>query len=145
MMSYPRQHGTTDGADRPTQGRMASAISNAVVSLFAEYLGRGPTRARTVFGRDVVTVILEETLTKAERRLVEEGEGKSVVETRHVFQRTMRGDLTTAVEEIIGRRVIAFLSDQTTDPDISAEIFVLEPAHDANDLDQTQDGAAGQP
>jgi uncharacterized protein YbcI len=128
-MSYQRPH-LVDGNDRPAEGRMASAISNAVVSLFAEYLGRGPTRARTAFGRDVVTVILEETLTKAERRLVEEGEAESVIATRHVFQRTMREDLTAAVERIVGRRVIAFLSDQTARPDVSAEIFVLEPAHD---------------
>src|SRR3954447_26156371 len=111
MMSYPRQT-ATDGADRPTQGRMASAISNAVVSLFAEYLGRGPTRARTVFGRDVVTVILEETLTKAERRLVDEGEDVVVINTRRTFQRAMRQDLVAEIERLTGRRVAAFLSDQ---------------------------------
>src|SRR4051794_28949223 len=128
-MAHERQT-SVDGGDRAADGRMASAISNAVVSLFAEYLGRGPTRARTAFGRDVVTVILEETLTKAERRLVEEGEADNVIHTRRVFQRTMREDLTTAVERIVGRRVIAFLSDQTATPDVSAEIFVLEPNHE---------------
>jgi uncharacterized protein YbcI len=105
-------------------------VSNAVVSLFVEYLGRGPTRARTVFGRDLVTVVLEESLTKAERRLVQEGEEEAVIATRRIFQRTMREDLTAAVERIVDRRVIAFLSDQTADPDIAVETFVLEPVHD---------------
>jgi uncharacterized protein YbcI len=122
-----------DHADRATDGQRASAISTAVVSLFAEYLGRGPTRARTSFGRDVVTVILEETLTKAERRLVEEGESDAVINTRRIFQRTMREDLIAAVEQIMGRRVAGFLSDQSTDPDVSAEIFVLEPERDGAD------------
>jgi uncharacterized protein YbcI len=125
------QHRTiVDSDDRATEGRRASAISNAVVSLFAEYLGRGPTRARTAFGRDVVTVVLEETFTKAERRLVAEGEAEHVVTTRRIFQNTMRADLTAAVERIVGRQVIAFLSDQTAEPDVAVEIFVLEPAHD---------------
>src|SRR3712207_6536451 len=89
--------------ERPSSGRTGSAISNALVSLFADYLGRGPTRARTSIGRDVVTVVLEETLTKAERRLAAEGEAQSVIETRRVFQRTMRDDLVSAVERLTGR------------------------------------------
>jgi uncharacterized protein YbcI len=112
----------------PALGQVSAAVSNSVVSIFAEYLGRGPTRSRTSFGRDVVTVVLEETLTKAERRLVEEGEGDTVISTRRTFQRTMRRDLVAAVEGHTGRRVIAFLSDHHLGPDISVEVFVLEPA-----------------
>jgi uncharacterized protein YbcI len=108
-------------------GQIASAISNAVVSVFAEYLGRGPTRARTSLGRDLVTVILEETFTKAERRLVAEGETEIVITTRRTFQRTMRRDLVAAVERLTGRTVVAFLSDQSAEPDVAAEIFLLEP------------------
>ena len=113
--------------ERRDDGHTASEISNAVVSLFAEYLGRGPTRARTVLGRDLVAVVLEETMTKAERRLVLEGQDETVVETRRVFQRTMREDLVAAVERITGRSVVAFLSDHTTAPDVSVEVFVLAP------------------
>ena len=119
--------GSVVAFDQPSVGQIASAISNAVVSLFAEYLGRGPTRARTSFGRDLVTVVLEETLTKAERRLVAEGEVEAVLATRRTFQRTMRDDLVAAVERLTGRSVTAFLSDQHANPDVSVEIFVLEP------------------
>src|SRR5215216_6467337 len=106
VMGYQSQQ-RVDG-DRATEGRMASAISNAVVSIFADYLGRGPTRARTSFGRDLVVVVLEETLTKAERRLVSDGEGETVVNARRTFQRTMRTDLVEAVERLTGRAVVAF-------------------------------------
>jgi uncharacterized protein YbcI len=114
-------------AGSPALGHVSAAVSNSVVSIFAEYLGRGPTRSRTSFGRDVVTVVLEETLTKAERRLVEEGEGDTVINTRRIFQRTMRQDLVAAVEQHTGRTVTAFLSDHHLGPDVSVEIFVLEP------------------
>ena len=113
--------------ESPALGHVSAAVSNSVVSIFAEYLGRGPTRSRTSFGRDVVTVVLEETLTKAERRLVEEGEGETVIATRRIFQRTMRRELVAAVEQHTGRRVTAFLSDHHLGPDVSVEVFVLEP------------------
>jgi uncharacterized protein YbcI len=106
---------------------MAAAISNSVVSVYSDYLGRGPTRARTTFGRDLVAVVLEESLTKAERRLVENGAEETVIGTRRVVQTTMREALVSAVEKHTGRRVAAFLSDQHTNPDVAVEVFVLEP------------------
>jgi uncharacterized protein YbcI len=108
-------------------GSIATEISNAVVRAYAEYLGRGPTKARTVLGADLVSVVLEDTLTKAERKLVESGEEALVVDTRRVVQATMRDDLVAAVEKLTGRKVVAFLSDQQADPDFAIESFVLEP------------------
>jgi uncharacterized protein YbcI len=119
--------GPAHQSPRQTNGLIVTGISNAVVSLFAEYLGRGPTRARTVIGPNLVTVILEDTFTKAERRLIEAGEELAVVSTRRTFQRTMADDLVAAVERIVGRKVYAFLSDQSAEPDVAVEVFVLEP------------------
>ena len=107
---------------------MASAVSNAVVGVYAEYIGRGPTRARTTFGRDVVTVVLEETLTKAERNLAEDGRDDVVIHTRRTLQSTMREALVAAVEGPTGRQVTAFLSDQSVHPDVAVEVFVLAPS-----------------
>jgi len=121
------QHDTHSRDGNRPGGPMASAISNAVVSIYADYLGRGPTRARTSFGRDLVVVVLEETLTKAERRLVSDGEGETVVNARRTFQRTMRTDLVEAVERLTGRAVVAFLSDQSVTPDVAVEAFTLKP------------------
>jgi uncharacterized protein YbcI len=108
------------------RGRMASAVSNAIVRLFAEYLGRGPTKARAVVTGAAIMVILEETLTKAERKLIDAGMGESVRETRRLLQDTMRDEMIAAVEDLTGRRVIGFLSDHQLDPDISMESFIFE-------------------
>jgi uncharacterized protein YbcI len=98
-----------------------------VVSIYAECLGRGPTRARTVIGPNLVTVVLQDTLTKGEQRLVAAGAGDSVTDVRRVFQQTMKDDLVDAVERITGRVVAAFLSDQSVRPDVAVEVFVLDP------------------
>jgi uncharacterized protein YbcI len=115
-------------AEEPLQaGQLAAAISNAVVHITAEYTGRGPTQARTTIGTDLISVVLRDALTKAERRLVERGEGEWVLETRHKFQHAMREDMVGAVAELTGREVIAFMSDSHLDPDMAVEVFVLDP------------------
>lgn len=104
---------------------MSSAISNATVRLLSEYTGRGPTKARTYIVGDLVTVVLQDTLTKGERGLVRNGERALVLETRRAYQRTMSAQLIANVEEITGRRVLAFLSANHIDPDYAVENFVL--------------------
>src|SRR5829696_6685557 len=102
-------------------------ISNAVVRIMREYTGPGPTRARTVIDDALVVVLLEDTLTKGERVLAESGEATGVVTMRRSYQQTMRRDLITAIEKLTERRVRGFMSDQLVDPDMCAEVFVLDP------------------
>jgi uncharacterized protein YbcI len=118
--------------ERSRMGSISAEISNGVVRLMREYTGRGPTKARTAIDRDVVTVVLQDTMTKAERGLAEAGKDDIVLSTRQQFQRTMREDLTAVVETLMERKVIAFMSDNHIDPDMAAEIFVLEPQPDGH-------------
>jgi len=110
----------------PTVG-LGAAISNAVVRLLAEYTGRGPTKARTYINDDYIAVVLQDTLTKGERSLVRDGKTELVLATRKAYQQTMSRDLIAAVEQLTGRTVHAFLSDNRTDPDVAIESFVLAP------------------
>ena len=122
----------------------SAAISNLVVRTLSEYTGRGPTKARTHVSEDVVTVVLRDTLTRGERSLVADGLDELVLATRKAFQGTMRHDLIAGVEEILGRRVAAFLSDNHIDPDLAVEVFVLAPA-DSGPQDDGTHGAAKTP
>jgi uncharacterized protein YbcI len=114
--------------DPAATGPHSLAISNHVVRLLSEYTGRGATQARTHFNDDLVTVVVQDLMTKAERSLIRDGRSELVLETRRAFQVAMRDDLSAAVEEITGRKVIAFLSANHVDPDIAIESFMLAPA-----------------
>ena len=46
---------------------------------------------------------------------------------RRKFQKAMRNDLIAAVEQLGGRKVIAFMSANHMEPDFSVETFVLQP------------------
>ena len=105
----------------------AAMISTSTVQLLHEYTGRGPTKAKTEINDDQVTILLANTLTKGERKLVENGKADRVLQLRHEYQLTMRDDLVAIVERQTERTVAAFMSQNHIDPDLAIEVFVLEP------------------
>ena len=107
-------------------GQQLASISDAAVGLLRDFTGRGATQARTTLRDDTVLVMMSDTLTRAERSLIDNGKADVVLEVRRVFQATMRDDLVTAVESRLYRKVIAFMSANHVDPDLAVEIFVLE-------------------
>jgi uncharacterized protein YbcI len=111
-----RPQGVCDGGDLQRDGQAAARLH-----------GARPTKARTYVNENLITVVLEDTLTMGERSLVLNGEVDLVLATRKAFQRTMGPELVAAVERESGRKVFAFLSDNRTDPDVAVESFVLVP------------------
>lgn len=103
---------------------IVAAISREIVRAHAQYYGRGPTKARTVWKDDLVVVILEEIFTRAERTLVQAGHFDKVRATRQAFQDEVAPLLCQMVEQATSRQVRSFLSQVNPDG-ISAEIFVL--------------------
>jgi uncharacterized protein YbcI len=117
--------------DTFTDGERAAAISTAVVHMLAERTGRGPTKAKTTLGDNGVFVVLQDSLTRGERTLVEAGEQAAVLDLRKRWQNVMRQEMTDKVEELTGRKVVGFMSDNHIDPDLAVEVFVLSPPPDA--------------
>jgi uncharacterized protein YbcI len=106
-------------------GETRATISREIVRLQAEYYGKGPTKARTYINDDVVIVVLEETFTRAEKTLVQRGEGDAIQHIRRRFQQQMAENFIGIVEQATGRRVRAFLSDTDITQDVSVETFLL--------------------
>jgi uncharacterized protein YbcI len=113
----------------------SAQISDAAVRLVRDYTGRGPPRSHTTINDNSVMIMLGDTLTRGERRLVDAGREDSVLQLRHDFQMVMRDDLVAAVESATKRKVVAFMSQNHIDPDLAVEIFALEP------VDSAQNGA----
>jgi uncharacterized protein YbcI len=108
-------------------GGVEREISRGIVALYKEYMGRGPTSARTFINRDVVTCVVGDALTKAERQLAESDRGHVVREIRRQFQEAMSEDVKRLAAEVTGREVICMLSDHDPIRDIAVEVWVLEP------------------
>ena len=102
-------------------------VSRGVTAIYKDYLGRGPTHAATEFTRGCAITTLTDSMTRAEHVLVEAGDAETVREMRRRFQTAMRGEITTLVEGVTGRKSAAFLSDHDTVHDVAVEVVVLAP------------------
>ena len=103
-------------------GELSAQISRAIVQLYKECYGKGPTKARTHFGGDLVVCLLQGGFVQAEK-------------TREAFltlgrdvQETLREQFIGTVEELTGRRVVTFISGVDVHSETNAELFVLEAA-----------------
>jgi uncharacterized protein YbcI len=118
-------HTPVESPETP-QGAVLAKVSNTVVGLYKRLYGKGPTKARSYFLDGVVVTVLRGGLTRAEMTLVESGRGDLVTRQRQEFQEAVREEFMSAVGEVLGRRVVAFMSTTHHDPDLSVEVFVLE-------------------
>jgi uncharacterized protein YbcI len=102
-------------------------LANAMVGMKKKYYGRGPEAAKAWILDDYVFVAMEGGLTRNEETLLADGKADVVRSYRLSFQETMAPTTTAAVEELTGRKVIAYHSQITFDPPHAFEIFVLQP------------------
>jgi uncharacterized protein YbcI len=107
-----------EGDSRPP---VLSALANEMVRLFKEQFGRGPTAARASWSGDVINVVLENTLTPAERNLVSMGEHERLRETRMFFQYASVREFCEPVERLTGRGI------DTEVDGLAVETFILHP------------------
>jgi uncharacterized protein YbcI len=115
-----------DDGPRPVGGELNAALARAVVRYYRDHFGRGPTKAQAFYRGTVIVVLLNDTMTKAERSLAAAGKIEAVMQLREAFQESMRNELAQTVERLVGSKVVAFMSSNHIDPDMAAEIFVLE-------------------
>jgi uncharacterized protein YbcI len=117
------------GTAEERSGLLMVEISNAMVHLYKELFGRGPTKARTDYaGPDLLVSTLENSLTRIERTMVAAGEHERVRDLRMHFQYLGEDDFVGRIEQITGRKVRAFVSGMDTKHDVATELFYLEPA-----------------
>jgi len=121
--------GGQEDDDRTDRPNVLAAVSSEMVRLYKEQFGRGPTKARTNWsGRDMLVVLLEDTLTPAERNLVALGEYQRLRDVRMLFQYARVAQFCEPVERLTGRKVRSFISGIDAAADgMSLEVFVLHP------------------
>ena len=77
-------------------------------------------------GNMVVVVMRGSGFTPLEKTMMDSGDPERVVAMRHDFQHMMTKLFTDTIEELTGRKVLAFLSQAHVEPDLSLEIFFVD-------------------
>ncbi|MET0683794.1 MAG: Na-translocating system protein MpsC family protein [Solirubrobacteraceae bacterium] len=108
------------------------AVTESMVALHQRYHHREPVTAKTqLMGGDLLVCVMGGVYTEVEKTMIELQRHTIVAETRNAFQLAMQDKFISAVEQLSGRRVLAFMSDSNVGPDLEIELFVLEPdGHD---------------
>src|SRR3954469_21724599 len=101
------------------------AISNAIVGLYRQHYGKGPTKSKTYVQDDVVLTVLWGGTVQIEKTLTEDGKGDVVHQMRRAFQHVKREEFVSTVEDLTGRSVAVCLSQYDAGSDLSIEFFQL--------------------
>jgi len=116
-----------DCAPRPlVGGRLLAEITNRIVAFMREHYGRGPIKAKTYVLDNLVVCVLTDGFTAIERTMMQGGEPDRVLEMRRDFQRMMKEAYSEMIEQLTGRKVLAFLSQAHVEPDLTIEIFLMD-------------------
>jgi uncharacterized protein YbcI len=107
-------------------GRLNAALTRALVGIQMQYLGRGPKTASTFHYNNVVVTLMHDVLTAADKLVAQTHRRDAIVSIRHLYQEAMQDDFNAAVERLTEREVVAFISGNHIEPDIAAEIFILD-------------------
>jgi len=119
--------GLGDRALRPLAGgRLLSEITNRIVAFMREHYGRGPIKAKTYVLDNLIVCVLSDGFTAIERTMMQGGEPDRVLAMRRDFQRMMKERYSAMIEELTGRKVLAFLSQAHVEPDLTIEIFLVD-------------------
>ena len=114
-----------EAAELPAQGELPTQVSNALGSVWKQYLGEKPAPGRTEIRDNKVSFVLEDAVSDFEGRMAagaHDPDDEGRVHTRNTY----RNDAIAAVTRATRRRVVAFVSDHDAKTDVATEVFILE-------------------
>jgi uncharacterized protein YbcI len=115
-----------EGAPELVGGRLLAEITNRIVALMREHYGRGPIKAKTYVLDNLIVCVLSDGFTAIERTMMEGGQPDRVLDMRRGFQELMRVRYSEMIEQLTGRKVLAFLSQAHVEPDLTIEMFLMD-------------------
>ena len=108
-------------------GKLLAAISTSIVAILREHYGRGPMKAKTYALDDIIVVVMRGSgFTPLEQTIMNSGEPARVVAMREDFQRVMQDRYKQLIQDLTGRKVVAFISQAHVEPDITVEMFFVD-------------------
>ena len=112
--------------DFKTKGRIEVEISEAIIKLEKEYMGRGPDEAKTYMIDDLIIIRLQRVLTPAEQQLARSNgdvKGRSLIkQIRRELLEKARPLLEAMLWDITGRKVNSLHTDIST---VSGERIII--------------------
>lgn len=109
-----------------TRGQVERTISQRIQALYRDRIGHQPSKVTCELFEDKLTIVLEDSITPAERLLLQEGKESSVTQLRSDIDEIIRPQMKAEIEDIMGIAVLDLLSDATLETGRMGLIAVLE-------------------
>ncbi len=110
-----------------TKGQVEDEITKALVRWEREYLGKGPTEAKTDILRNMIIVTLKGVLSPAEYHLAQSEDGAALIKRlRHQLVGQGRHQLEEIIYKCTGVRVANMFTDISTSSGERIFLFILE-------------------
>jgi uncharacterized protein YbcI len=112
----------------PTRGQLERTLSQRVQAFYRTQLGHQPSRVQCYIADGKITIVLEDSITKPEQLLRENGQEQLAEKVRNDLDKALHPQLSAMIQEIVGIKVVDIFSDATFDTGRSGTIVVLEEA-----------------
>ncbi|MCL0041910.1 DUF2294 domain-containing protein [Peptococcaceae bacterium] len=109
------------------KGKMEDEITKAMIQWEKDYMGRGPTAAKTDILRNMIIVTLKGVLSAAEKHLAADKEGMALIKKlRQQLIEQGRSELEEVIERLTSAKVVSLHTDISTKTGERVIIFVMD-------------------
>ena len=110
-----------------SKGKMEDEITKAMIQWEKDYMGRGPTAAKTDILRNMIIVTLKGVLSAAEKHLAADKEGMALIKKlRQQLIEQGRSELEEVIERLTSAKVVSLHTDISTKTGERVIIFVMD-------------------
>lgn len=109
-----------------TRGQLERTLSQRLQAYYRQQLGHQPSKISCQLFDSQLAIILEDSITPAEKLLVKEGKEALAEKVRFSLNDATKPELKSLIQEILGVEVTDLLSDATLDTGRTGIIAVLE-------------------
>lgn len=108
-----------------TRGELERNISQDVIRFYVQQLGHTPDKVSCQICDNKLIIILDDSITLAEKVLIQEGESELAEEVRSKLDEAIQEPLKQLIENLIGINVVDLFSDATLETTRTGIIAVL--------------------
>ena len=108
-----------------TCGQLERKLSQEIQAFYRRHLGHQPSKVTSQFFGSKLAVIIENSITNAEKILLQEGKSDLAEKVRANLDDAIQPELKELIERVTGVEVVDILSDATLDTGRTGIIVVL--------------------
>lgn len=108
-----------------TRGQLERKLSQEIQAFYRHYLGHQPSKVTCQLFDEKLAIIIENSLTTAEKVLMKEGQKDLAQKVRFNIDDAIKSELKQSIEKITAIEVIDLLNDTTIETERTGIIAVL--------------------